>query len=90
MLFKALDNLKQHDAVYFENNVTRNTYRCKFSHWVQDTLFGRLHSTKTVENLVCFNTAEKKFSSYAPQLKTIYFVIMLFKALHNLKQHDAE
>jgi hypothetical protein len=43
-----------------------------------------------VQNLIIFDTAEKKFSSYAPRLITIYFVIMLFKALKYHKQHDAE
>jgi hypothetical protein len=38
--------------------------------------FGRLHIKKIVENLVCFDTAEKMFSSYAPRLITIYFVII--------------
>ena len=72
------------------NNFTINTNHCKLSHGVQETFFGRLHTKKMVLNLVFFDTAEKKFSSYAPRLITIYFVIILFKALKYHKQHDAE
>jgi hypothetical protein len=35
------------------------TYRCKFSHWVEETFFGRMHTKKIVENLYCFDLAEK-------------------------------
>jgi hypothetical protein len=54
------------------------------------SLFFRLHTKIIVEILVFFDTAEKKFSSYAPRLITIYFVIMLLRALKYHKQHDAE
>jgi hypothetical protein len=64
--------------------------RCKFSHWVPETFFGRLHTKIIVENFRLFDTAEKMFSSYAPRLITIYFVIKFFQALKYHKQQDAE
>ena len=35
---------------------------------------------KIVENLAFFDTAKKTFSSYAPRLITIYFVIIFFQS----------
>ncbi len=42
--------------------------------------FCRLHTKKIVKNKFILDTAEKKFSSYAPRLIMIYFVILLFQA----------
>ncbi len=58
MLFKALDNLKKNDASNPKQFHPKN--RCKFGHRVQETFFGRLHSKIIVENLVFFDTAEKR------------------------------
>jgi hypothetical protein len=41
------------------NNFTQKN-RCKFGHRVQETFFGRLHSKIIVENLIIFDTAEKR------------------------------
>jgi hypothetical protein len=53
-------------------------------------LFWSPANLNNCRNFSCFDTAETKVSSYAPQLITIYFVIMVFKALKYHKQHDAE
>jgi hypothetical protein len=41
------------------NNFTQKN-RFKFGHRVQETFFGRLHSKVIVENLIIFDTAEKR------------------------------
>ena len=45
------------------NNIKQfhpKTYRCKFSHGVRETFFGRWHSKIIVENLIILDTAEKR------------------------------
>jgi hypothetical protein len=58
MLFKALNYQKQHDAEYTEI-ISPKTYRCKFSHEVQENLLSHAHLKYCVK-FSLFDTGEKR------------------------------